>query len=109
MKRFSYSRDGQTFGPTDLGGLRQLAKSMHLRPDCTVSEPGKEGGFPATTIEGIRFLKADAPAADETHRSPVIDFAYLASERRLIRRIFLGGTVFLAALFLVAILLGSKI
>lgn len=107
MKRFSYTRDGQVFGPTDLGGLRQLAKSLHLRPECVVRQSGEVVGIPAGKVEGLFVGGIEGPA-DETPRGKVIvDYAYLAAQRRLIVTVFLGGGAFLAALSVAALVLSS--
>lgn len=109
MKRFSYLRDGHDFGPTDLGGLRQLARSMHLRPECMVREQGRPEAVQASAIKGIRFADPEV-GADHGRLKPIlVDLAYLAEQRRLILSVLLGGAVFLAALFVVTLLLGSII
>ena len=109
MKRFSYSRDGHDFGPTDLGGLRQLARSMHLRPECMVREQGRPEAVPASAIKGIRFADPEVGADDGRLKPILVDLAYLAEQRRLILSVLLGGAAFLAALFVVTLLLGSII
>ncbi len=50
-----YSRDGQKFGPTDLGGLRKMAIALHLAPDSLVWHEGLPAWVPATTIETLVF------------------------------------------------------
>ena len=109
MKRFSYSRDGHDFGPTDLGGLRQLARSMHLRPECIVREQGRPEAVRASAIKGIRFADPEVGADDGRLKPILVDLAYLAEQRRLILSVLLGGAAFLAALFVVTLLLGSII
>jgi hypothetical protein len=109
LKRFSYSRDGQDFGPTDLGGLRQLAKSLHLRPECMVREQGRTEAVQASAIKGICFVDPVVAAADARLKPVLMDLVYLAEQRRLILGVLLGGAAFLAALFVVTLLLGSII
>jgi phage shock protein PspC (stress-responsive transcriptional regulator) len=50
-----YSRDGQKFGPTDLGGLRKMAAALHLAPESLVWSEGLPAWVPATTIETLAF------------------------------------------------------
>jgi GYF domain 2 len=109
LKQFSYSRDGQDFGPTDLGGLRQLARSMHLRPECMVREQGRPEAVQASAIKGLRFTDPEIQADDGRIRPVLMDLVYLAEQRRLILSVLLGGAAFLATLFVVTLLLGSMI
>ena len=109
MKRFSYSRDGHDFGPTDLGGLRPLAKSLHLRPDCRVHELGVSGTVSASTIEGLVFPDLGNSSDDGPRKTVVMDLAYLAQQRRVILRVLLGGAAFLAALLVMTLFLGTVI
>ena len=56
-----YSRDGEKFGPTDLGGLRKMAASLHLSQESLVWSEGLPAWVPATTIETLVFPPRDEP------------------------------------------------
>lgn len=50
-----YAREGEKFGPTDLGGLRKMAASLHLTPESLVWSEGLPAWVPATSIETLIF------------------------------------------------------
>lgn len=56
-----YSRDGEKFGPTDLGGLRKMAAALHLTPESLVWTEGLPAWVPATTIETLVFPPREEP------------------------------------------------
>lgn len=66
-----YSRDGEKFGPTDIGGLRKMAASLHLTPESLVWTEGLPAWVPATTIETLVFppqgTAASTPASAPGH------------------------------------------
>jgi len=61
--RWHYARDGQKFGPTDLGGLRQMARCQHLLADSLVWSDGLPAWVPASTIETLDFPAPKQPEA----------------------------------------------
>lgn len=74
-----------------------------------VREQGRPEAVQASAIKGLRFTDPEIQA-DDGRISPVLmDLAYLAEQRRLILSVLLGGAAFLAALFVVTLLLGSMI
>jgi hypothetical protein len=108
MTRWIYTRDGEDFGPTDFGGLRHLAKSMHLHPDCLLRQVGQSERIPARSLEGLVFVEPESIHASSQGdgAGAVIDHVYLAQQRRIIVASILGGAAFLAFLAGVTIVLG---
>jgi hypothetical protein len=74
-----------------------------------VREQGRPEAVPASAIKGIRFADPEVGADDGRLKPILVDLAYLAEQRRLILSVLLGGAAFLAALFVVTLLLGSII
>jgi phage shock protein PspC (stress-responsive transcriptional regulator) len=56
-----YTRDGERFGPTDLGGLRKMAACHHLLSESGVWSEGLPGWVPAATIETLVFPHHEDP------------------------------------------------
>jgi|688.fasta_scaffold46305_4 phage shock protein PspC (stress-responsive transcriptional regulator) len=88
-----YSRDGQKFGPTDLGGLRKMAASLHLCPDSLVWSEGLPAWVPATTIETLVFppreeLPPPLPAPKGT--DPRYGWLYRSSDERMVLGVCAG-------------------
>ena len=109
MQRWIYSRDGETFGPTDMGGLRQLARSMHLLPDSKVRQHGRSDAVLASSIAGLCFVAPDDPA-DGTPQSKFpdeMDQQYLAEQARSFLLYALCGTVLVFVLALFTLIAGS--
>lgn len=109
MTRWIYTRDGEDFGPTDFGGLRHLARSMHLRRDCLLQQVGQSERIPAGSLEGLEFVEpASIPGSTEGGSAGrVIDHVYLAQQRRIIVASIFGGAAFLAMLVVVTIALSN--
>lgn len=86
-----YERDGQGFGPTDLGGLQVMARSLHLTPDCAVWKHGETKrtqaasltlSFPVRDAAPYSLRPEEGDAAAEPFGTPVglyrsIDEGYL--------------------------------
>ena len=111
MSRWMYSRDGEEFGPTDLGGLRQLAKSMHLLPGSRVWQPGKDDGAIASSLGGLQFVTPEAQPDDDRRPGQHIemDMQYLAEQRRAFVLYALCGTVLVFVLSLFVMIAGSML
>jgi hypothetical protein len=111
MSRWIYLRDGEQFGPTDLGGLRQLAKSMHLLPDSKVWRPGQNEGVLASTLEGLQFPTPEAQSDGERRTGQGIDMdhKYHAEQGRLLALYVVCGTVILIVLVLFTSIMGSMV
>jgi hypothetical protein len=74
-----------------------------------VRETGRAGGVPASKIEGLRFAEIRIVGDTDARKPVLMDFAYLAEQRRVILSALLAGAAFLVALFVVTLLLGSMI
>lgn len=84
-----YSRDGQKFGPTDLGGLRKMAAALHLAPESLVWSEGLPAWVPATTIETLAFPpRAESPPPLPAPKA--IDARYSGLYRSSDERMVLG-------------------
>jgi len=105
MKHWTYSRDGENFGPTDFGGLKQLARSMHLRRDCRVREVGQTESSLAGALHGLEFVEPDPTGNQGSGIEASLDHAYLAQQRRIISATIFGGAAFLVMLVVVTIAL----
>lgn len=92
-EKWRYSRDGQEFGPTDLGGLRRMARSLHLLPESLVWTEGLPAWVPASTIETLAFPARDAdsppplppPATDRRYEG-----LYRSSDDRMVLGVCAG-------------------
>ncbi len=111
MSRWMYSRDGEEFGPTDMGGLRHLAKSMHLLPGSRVWQLGKDDGAIASSLVGLQFLTPEAQPDGDRRTGPHIemDMQYLAEQRRTFLLYTLCGTVLVFVLSLFVMIAGSML
>lgn len=90
---WQYSKDGQKFGPTDLGGLRKMAASLHLSPDSLVWSDGLPAWVPATTIETLVFppreeLPSPLPAPQAI--DPRYGWLYRSSDERMVLGVCAG-------------------
>jgi phage shock protein PspC (stress-responsive transcriptional regulator) len=88
-----YARDGKKFGPTDLGGLRKMAASLHLSPESLVWSEGLPAWVPATTIETLVFpprheLPPPLPASQPI--DPRYGWLYRSSDERMVLGVCAG-------------------
>jgi len=81
-----YERDGEEFGPTDLGGLQVMAACQHLRPECTVWQQGRQERMRAAAIHELQF----APTGPSEPSATPLDARYLRLYRSADDRIVLG-------------------
>lgn len=110
MAHWTYVRDGQKFGPTDTGGLRQLARSMHLARDCTVFKLGETTGALAASIPGLTFATPEPVSGEQSSSGPFgMDREYLSEQRRLLALWFCCGVVLVLSLCLFVFIIGSMI
>ena len=84
-----YSRDGEKFGPTDIGGLRKMAASLHLAPASLVWSEGLPAWVPATSLQHLAFPARDAQPPPMPAMSPA-DPRYAGLYRSCDQRIVLG-------------------
>jgi phage shock protein PspC (stress-responsive transcriptional regulator) len=82
-----YERDGQRFGPTDLGGLQIMADSWHLLPECKVLPAGGTVPGRAADIEGLVF-PAEPPPLPRTDSR--YDRLYRSSDERMVLGVCAG-------------------
>jgi phage shock protein PspC (stress-responsive transcriptional regulator) len=54
-RQWFYTRDGERFGPTDIGGLRRMAQSLHLTQESTVWATGMGAWMQATSLSDLTF------------------------------------------------------
>jgi phage shock protein PspC (stress-responsive transcriptional regulator) len=54
-RQWFYTRDGERFGPTDIGGLRRMARSLHLAQESTVWADGMGEWMRATSLSDLVF------------------------------------------------------
>ena len=54
-RQWFYTRDGERFGPTDLGGLRRMARSLHLTQESTVWATDMGAWMQATSLSDLTF------------------------------------------------------
>jgi len=78
-----YERDGQDFGPTDVGGLQLMADCLHLLPECEVWQRGRSERTLASDVDGIRLPPREPPPAP-------FDPRYLRLYRSADDRVLLG-------------------
>ena len=88
-----YARDGAKFGPTDLGGLRKMAASLHLTPESLVWSEGLPAWVPATSIETLIFppreeVPPPLPAPKGT--DPRYGWLYRSSDERMVLGVCAG-------------------
>ena len=88
-----YSRDGQKFGPTDLGGLRKMAAALHLSRDSLVWSEGLPAWVPATTIETLVFPPREEmppPLPAPQAIDPRYGWLYRSSDERMVLGVCAG-------------------
>ncbi|MFN7812037.1 MAG: PspC domain-containing protein [Planctomycetia bacterium] len=84
-----YSRDGERFGPTDLGGLRKMASCRHVLPETLVWSEGLPAWIPAATIETLVFPPQEPPEPGHV-MEPAMDSVYTGLYRSSDERVVLG-------------------
>lgn len=85
-----YERDGQEFGPTDMGGLQEMAASLHLTADCPVWEQGGSERHKAGSLAEVQFPSLALPPALPPDYAQGAHVAYPALYRSADQRLLLG-------------------
>jgi phage shock protein PspC (stress-responsive transcriptional regulator) len=85
-----YERDGQEFGPTDMGGLQEMAASLHLTEDCPVWEQGGSERRKAGSLAEVQFPSLALPPALPPEQTQGVDVDYPGLYRSADQGLLLG-------------------